>query len=324
MEDPSDPAARVCVMAPSSLFTVTVEDSPEGDDIHFHAGGQGFWIARLLQELGLDVVLCGAFGGEAGTLARWLIEATGVTVRAVDFEIRSGAYVHDRRDGERREVAHSRAEPLSRHALDELFGLVLVEGLDAELTILGGPADPDTVPDHLYRRLAHDLRANGARVAADLSGAPRRAALDGGLTLLKISDEELEAEGLASAADEASIHAAMAALHEHGAEHVIVTRADRGTLALSDGRLVGVVGPTLSTADHRGAGDSLTAGVCSALARDRPLVDGLRIGTAAGSLNVTRHGLGTGTRSEIERIAARVEVRPVARAAAGSAASTTT
>jgi 1-phosphofructokinase len=66
---------RVCVFAPAPLLTVTIETgSGSGtDEIHLHAGGQGFWIARLVAELGVDVVLCGSFGGETGRVARALV-----------------------------------------------------------------------------------------------------------------------------------------------------------------------------------------------------------------------------------------------------------
>ena len=58
--------ARVSVLAPSPLLTVTLEgtDGPGDAEVHLHPGGQGFWIARLIGELGVDVVLCATFGGE--------------------------------------------------------------------------------------------------------------------------------------------------------------------------------------------------------------------------------------------------------------------
>ena len=46
----------------------------------------------------------------------------------------------------------------------------------------------------------------------------------------------------------------------------------------------------------------------AALARGAVLVDALRVGSAAGALNATRRGLGSGSQEEIERLAARVDL----------------
>ena len=52
------------------------------------------------------------------------------------------------------------------------------------------------------------------------------------------------------------------------------------------------------------------AGLGVALANGLAMTNALRLATAAGALNVTRHGLGSGTRAEIERLAQFVDVRP--------------
>jgi 1-phosphofructokinase len=62
--------------------------------------------------------------------------------------------------------------------------------------------------------------------------------------------------------------------------------------------------------DQSGAGDSMFAATGVGLARGMSMIDALRLGMAAGALNATRRGLGTGTRDEIERMAAHVTVRP--------------
>jgi 1-phosphofructokinase len=289
---------------------VTIELTPDkkSDEVHLHAGGQGFWIARLVAELGVDVVLCGSFGGETGKVAKALVLAEGVKVRGVDVSGFNGAYVHDRRSGERVETAHMAGDALTRHELDELYGIVLLEGIESDVTVLGGPTGPPIVPASTYRRLAIDLRSNGGKVVADLSGDPLRCALEGGVDVLKVSEEELSREGRADEADTDSLVKAMLALTDDGAQHVVTTRAADPALALVNGEFYTIKPPRLTAEDHRGAGDSLTAGLAATIAQRGDIVEGLRLGAAAGALNVTRRGLATGRREEIERLAARVEV----------------
>jgi 1-phosphofructokinase len=302
---------RVCVFAPAPLLTVTVESRPGGsgdDEVHLHAGGQGFWISRLIAELGVDVVVCGSFGGETGRVTRALIEDAGVAVRGIASSGSNGTYVHDRRSGERVEIASTTGDPLTRHELDELYGIVLLEGIESTVTVLGGPTGPPIVPPSTYRRLAVDLRANGGQVIADLSGEPLVEVLAGGVDVLKISEEELLAEGRIVAGAPHGIVDAMRRLAAEGAGNVVTTRAEEPAIALVDGSVMTVRPPRLIAEDHRGAGDSLTAGIAATLATGGELAEGLRLGAAAGALNVTRRGLATGKRAEIERLAAHVEV----------------
>lgn len=302
---------KVCVFAPSPLLTVTIEPQPDDVDIHFHPGGQGFWIGRMIAGLGADVVLCTSFGGEAGRVTRGLVSDPAITVRAIETSGSNGAYVHDRRSGKRVAVAEMPPDPLTRHEVDELYGATLVEGLDAGVCVLGGSADPQVVPSDVYRRLAEDLTRNGAVAIADLSREQLSRALVGRISVLKVSDEELEAEGRAERADLDSVVAAVHKLEAEGARNVVVSRAERPIIALLDGELLAVRAPQLDVVDHRGAGDSVTAGIAAGVTRGLPLRDAVCLGAAAGAINVARHGLATGTREEIERMSARVDCTPL-------------
>jgi 1-phosphofructokinase len=299
------------VFAPSPLVTVTIERAPQdGDEVHLHAGGQGFWVARLLAVLDTRVTLGGAFGGETGHVVRTLIEREGVHVRGVESTGSNGAYVHDRRSDARVTIANMASTPLSRHEVDELYGTALVEALEADVCVLCGRAGT-LLPADTYRRLAADVTANGKPVVADLAGATLDAALEGGVTVLKVSHEELLTDKRARSDSVDDLVTAMRGMSRAGAAHVIVSRAAHPALALLDGHFFTIHGPSVETVDPRGAGDSMTAGVAAALARGEDLLRAARLGAAAGGLNVTRRGLATGSRSEIERLTDHVEVHPL-------------
>lgn len=304
---------RAMVLAPSPHLTVSVETKGDAPDVHLHAGGQGFWLARMIAELGVRVTLCGTFGGETGTVLRPLIEREGVAVHPVAAESGNAADIVDRRSGQPVTVAEMSVVPLSRHEVDELFGAALVEGLSAAVCVLGGPTEPGLLPADFYRRLAADLVSNGKMVIADLSGELLGAVLDGGISIVKVSHEDLVTDGGAGSSDAADLADAIDRLRARGATTVVVSRAELPALATLDGEIVEVLVPRLEPVEVRGAGDSMTAGLAVGLARGEGLDGALRLGAAAGALNVTRRGLGTGQRGDIEKLADQVHLRPFER-----------
>ena len=312
---PRTPAGgRIAVFAPSPLLTVTIEPGTDRPEVHLHAGGQGFWVARLAATLGAEVVFCCALGGEPGRVLRGLIEAQSLTLRAASARLPNGVYIHDRRSGSRVEVVNVDSRPLHRHAADELYGMALTAGLDADLTLITGCRPADLVQADLYRRLVSDLRANRHRVIADLTGPPLRAALEGGVELVRLSEGELVREGYAAGEELPELAAGARALHDAGARNVLVSRASAPAVLVRDGEppaLVELAGPVFEALDHSGTGDSMFAATGVGLARGMGMIEALRLGMAAGALNATRRGLGTGTREEIERLATHVTVEPV-------------
>lgn len=298
----------VVIFAPSPGLTVTVEDVEGTPDIHLHAGGQGVWQARMLTALGASVTMCAVFAGETGSVVRHLISDEGVKVLGVEGQGSSGAYIHDRRDGEREVVAENEGEKLTRHELDELYGLTLQAGMEAGTVILSGAVREDAVPDDVYRRLAADLGTAGCRVITDLTGDRLTAALAGGLSVVKIADDELTDSGRASSDEPAAIIEAMRTLHDEGAGTVIVTRAHLPSLMLHEDTVSEIRVPQMQSVDTHGAGDSLTAGVAATLAAGGSMREAVVLGTAAGALNVTRHGLGTGEEGAIRNLTKLVTV----------------
>ena len=147
--------------------------------------------------------------------------------------------------------------------------------------------------------MSADLQSLGVTVIADLSGDELAAALEGGVSVLKISHEEIDGNDPVREAER---------LRESVRDAVVLTRANQPALLFTDGDARIIVVPELQEVDHRGAGDSMTAGIAASLARGSTLDEAMRLGAAAGAVNVTRHGLASGRRDTVDALAKQVTI----------------
>jgi 1-phosphofructokinase len=304
----------IAVFAPVLYLTVTIEASSSGnDEVHIHPGGQGFWVARMLKHLGERPLICGPLGGESGKVFRGLLSQFGMDASTIEVAYRSPVMVSDRRSGEREAIADSPPIALERHEIDDMYGRLLEKAMASELCVVTGQSD-EIFPTDFYRRLGNDLASGEVLVVADLHGAELWAFLEGGpIEILKVSDEDLEHDGLLDngSTDQSALIEAMERLTAAGARAVVLSRQDKPAMACFGDEWFEARTPELDPADHRGAGDSMTAGLAAALRRDLDQKDILALACAAGAANVTRHGLGSADSSLIPSLVEKVEVSPL-------------
>ena len=298
---PIDPCS-VAVFAPSPVVTITVEPGSESEpDIHLHAGGQGFWVARMAARLGAKVSLCVPLGGESGTVLRSLLAVDGISVLSVETGGANGAYIHDRRSGSRELVAETSSPPLVRHELDDLYGVTLAAGLESDVVLITGPRKPGILSAEVFE--------------------PLTAALRGGVDFLKVSDEDLVLDGRLRTSDPQGTLNVARGLREEGAISVLVSRSAEPAILLTDERELEVNSPHFATVDERGAGDSQFAGIGVGMGGGLPAEMAVKLGVAAGALNVARHGLGTGHLREVKSLCQQVRIDRLQSGGADSAAS---
>jgi 1-phosphofructokinase len=312
-----DDRPTVAIFAPVLMLLVELHRTgDEETEVHLHAGGQGYWIARMVNALGGKALPCAPAGGEPGVALRAIVEGDGLTARLTSSAMPNAVWLEDWREGTRTAIAQTPIPSLGRHDSDELYSATVGAALRASVCVLAGAHMAPVVSDDTFRRLVADLRGNGVCVIADVSGPPLRAALRSGVDIVKLSHEEMLRDGWATGDSVNAIAEGIRKVRKAGAGAVVVSRSDRSTVAGYDDSLVEVRPPRLEVLDGRGGGDSMTAALAVASSRGLGFEDALRLAAAAGSLNVSRHGLGTGRRDTIEEIAALVEVHP-ARARSG-------
>lgn len=309
------PHSPVCVFAPSLYLTVTIEErdgAHEAGEVHLHPGGQGFWIARMLTELGGNPALCGPVGGEVGAVLATIVPTWGVEFEPVWTERASPCRVTDRRGGDRVIVADDRRTELHRHDADDLYDKILELCLRYRCCVITGTDARDTLPLVFFEHLGADLGEIGALVLADIHGDQLGALLSrGALSMLKVSDRDLMDDGIILDRSEASALKAIDHFSGEEIDWLVVSRADEGAL-MSTGTSIFRGRPLrLAPVDDIGAGDSMTAALVMARLRGLSPQRALQLACAAGTANITRHGLASAPAELTEQIASEIEVEIV-------------
>jgi 1-phosphofructokinase len=299
-------AANVSVFASALLLTVTIEsvDGQGGEaGIHIHPGGQGFWVARMVHHLGERPILSAPIGGEIGVVLAALVPEWGVELAPTSTEAASPVYVHDRRDGDRREIAETPSPVLDRHELDNLYSKTLETALSAGICVVTARFGEGGVPHDFYRRLGSDLASTGVVVVGDLHGDDLSAFLEGGpIDVLKVSADDLKADAAITGSGQQEVLSAVAKLSDLGAKAVVVSGSDGATFATFEGSAYRATQPSLESVDHRGSGDSMTAALAVGLRRGFDPLDTIKLACAAGAANVVRHGLANADPNLIDRL----------------------
>ena len=300
----------------SRIITLTLNptidvacDAPSVRPIHkvrtfgetYDPGGGGVNAARVLRELGADVLSIITAGDITGRMLEELMAKTAVpsVIVPIRGRTRISWTVHDLSAGQEFRFV-SEGPMLSEQEWQAT--LDAVDEADGSWIVASGSL-PRGVPEDYYARLARNAVARGQQVVLDTSGAALRTALGEKLALVKPSLGEFEALVGRPLPDSASQEAAaLALIREGAAERIAVTLgADGAMLATAEGvwRLPAMDVPVRGAV---GAGDSFVAAMTIALARGYSPPDALALGTAAGAAAVMNTGTAHPTRAEIDAL----------------------
>jgi len=308
-----EPRPRVAVFAPHPLLTVTLERTGEGrDQVHFHTGGQGVWVAHMIASMGAEPVLCAFLGGESGELLLPLLEGLGGERRLVPAATASCCYVIDRRSVERRVLASALSDPPMQDELDELFSLACAEAVSCGWLVITNPLPAESLPLELYRDLVADARASGCRTIVDLSSPRLDSALRGGPDLVKLNDWELAEFVDGPVSEPGQLHAAISDLREGGARAVVLTRGEKPALLLDGENAYEVTPPRLEHGFREGCGDAMLGALAGTWARGDSLQHAVVVGAAAGAANFLRHDLGSASRAAVDKLTGSVTLSATA------------
>ena len=280
-----NPAVDLAWEAPAVHTTHKIRTTNE----HYDPGGGGLNVARVIQSLGGDATAIMLAGGVTGYFLQDLMAEAGVAYRTIPIAGRSRlcVTVHDRSDNsEYRFVAEG--PEITRDEWQS--ALKAIESAHADWVVASGSL-PRGVPEDFYAELARRCARNGRSFVLDTSGAPLKAALGHGLTLIKPSLGEFEAllgQKLPDARDQDA--AALELVRSGAATMIVVSLGAEGALLATASGTKRLGAPPVEMRSAVGAGDSFVAGMTLSLARGMAAEDALAFGVATGTSAVAHYG----------------------------------
>ena len=268
---------------------------------HEHAdpGGGGVNVARVLHELGGDVLALIVTGGASGRVLEEMLDEAHVPRRSVKIRGRTRVSLNVLDRGSNLEYRFVPEGPTVSQVEWQAI-LAAVEATEGKWLIASGSI-PNGIPEDAYAQIARIATRQGRRFVLDTSGPALRAALGQGIDLIKPSLGELEHLVGRVLPDRRDQEAEALALVRSGAARMVAVTlgADGAFLATPDGVLRRAA---MDVAVHSavGAGDAFLAGMTLALARGDLPAEALAWGTAAGAAAIVCAGTARLRRADVE------------------------
>ncbi|WP_416976337.1 1-phosphofructokinase family hexose kinase [Streptomyces sp. T028] len=292
---------RVPVLRPHAAHRVT--------EVTERPGGKGLNVARVLAALGHEVTVTGFAGGATGRAVRErlpmsigdaLLPVTGATRRTVA--------VVDARTGDTTQLNEPGPliTPAEWSAFQEAYEDLVA---DADAVALCGSLPPG-VPVGAYAGLVRTARAAGVPVLLDTSGEPLRRGVAARPDIVKPNADEL--------AELTGSHEPLRATQDarrRGAQAVVASLGPEGLIAATAEGRWRATPPTRVHGNPTGAGDSVSAGLLSALVEGLPWADRLTRAVALSTATVLAPTAGDFDRPAYEELLDRITVTGEATAA---------
>jgi 6-phosphofructokinase 2 len=281
----------------------------------FDPGGGGINVSRAILLLGGQSTALISIGGPTGARLLELLALEGVPTVAFQGpgETRLSFTVTDAGTGQQFRFVTPGPVWGEAHVARAL-ATVDRAAANGTFIVLSG-SQPPGVAKEFPSILAGHVAGRRARLIVDTSGAALRNLVEAPHSPLHVlrSDgaeaEDLAGRPLPAVADTAAFARALVA--RGVARAVIFARGAEGSvLATAEGAWMAVP-PRVREVSKVGAGDSFVGGLAAALARDEPLPEALRQGTAAAAAAVTSEATRLCARADFDRLLPETRLHPL-------------
>ncbi|MBI4320536.1 MAG: 1-phosphofructokinase [Chloroflexi bacterium] len=277
-------------------------------DARTDPGGKGINVSRVLRVLGQSSLAVGFVSGSVGRFVEASLNEMGILDDFIHTPGQTRTNIAIVEEKRRITTLLSEKGPATDpHYLSALKERLRVHIAPGTWTVLAGSLPPRIKPG-VYAELTSLAREMGGLAALDADGEPLALGVAAKPHLIKPNRHELESLiGRTLASDEDVLGAARE-IHASGVAIVVVSMGAQGAIAVSDQGTWKAMPPKVEPRSTVGAGDSLLAGVVLGLSTGKGLVEGLRLGTAAGAATALTSGTQLCHQPDIDRLLPEVRI----------------
>ncbi|MDH4423590.1 tagatose-6-phosphate kinase [Bacillus cereus] len=285
-------------MNPSVDISYPIQDFKLDDvnrvgNVRKTAGGKGLNVARVVKQMGEDVLATGVIGG---TIGDYIIqELTKSDIRNHFYKINQEsrnciAILHEGKQTEILETGPS-VSAEEGNAFLETYRELLSE---VSIVTISGSL-PKGLESGFYRQMVEMGREKGIPVIVDTSGEPLRQVLNHHVKPFAIKPNISELFQLFDMEVEESISSLKQLLNNklfHGIEWIVVSMGAAGSFLKHGAEYYRVTIPAIEVMNPVGSGDATVAGLAVALRRKQAVSDILKTAMTTGMLNTMEEGTG--------------------------------
>ncbi len=281
---------------PSIDYVVYLKECKEGkinrtSKEEYLAGGKGINVSVILHNLGIETTALGFVAGFTGNEIIRLLYTQGVNtdfitvtegISRINVKIKTGAETE----------INSQGPIITAQQLGLLYDKM--KSLHSEDMVVLAGSIPNNLPDNLYGELMAILNSQGVKTVVDATGGLLKNVLKYHPFLIKPNHHELSEIFGVTIKDRDDIIYYAKKLQSLGAGNVLVSRAEKGAILITDtDEVLERPAPAGQVINSVGAGDSMVAGFIAGYHKTGEYKEALKLGIAAGSASAFSNQLAT-------------------------------
>lgn len=277
------------------------------------SAGKGINVSRVVDRLGWPTIAFGFLAGEIGMLVARALNEEGVQSHflSVPGQTRLNVTIFDEATGNGTSF-FDHGPQVSSERMKDMHEVMRPWLRVCQVLVLAGSLPPG-VPDNAYADYIRLGRSMGVKTILDADGDPLRLGVQARPYLIKPNLSEAEHLMNRPLPDLSAVQQAALEITANGIEVAVISMGARGAIGAQRGQVWHAIPPKIQRQSTVGSGDSMVAGLAVALAQGLDIVEGLKLGTAAGAATAMTPGTSLAAPEDIASLLPQVQIRALAK-----------